>query len=789
MTDISAALDHFLEGRYTLERELGRGGMAYVYLAQDLKHRRPVAIKVLRPELSAALGAERFLREIELTARLSHPRILAIHDSGTAGDLLYYVMPYVAGESLRARMDRERQLPVDDAVALTAAICSALEYAHSHGVVHRDIKPENILLADGEVLVADFGIARTLSAADDEQLTQTGLAIGTPAYMSPEQAAGESAIDGRSDVFALGCVLFEMLVGEAPFRGPSSQAIAARRALEPMPSICLVRRGVPVAIERAVRKALEKAPADRFPTARAFAEALTKAATEPPTSEHPAPARRRSRTVMAAALAALLLGGVAVTTYKLTHRLSSSRAAGSGASNGGLAVLAFDNLSSVAGDSILSRGLAAELATELRKVPGLRVAAPAAAFSFRGTAVSLDSIGRALDVRRLVTGTLRRTSTGDSIRIDAQLLDAANGSQEWTGHYEAKGSLSFALQDSIVLAIVTALQGRIAERTRQLVVNHGTTDVAAQEAYFRGRLILASRQHLDEALKSFDEAIRRDSAYANAWAGRGDVYAFMSFFCCLEPNDGLPVAKAAVLRALELDPTSAEAHTSLAIILQQGERNDVTARAQLDTALALDSSYADTHLFLAWSHALRDEFPQAIAEAQKALRLSPRSVIISMRLGSMYYFAHNYDAAAAQFRRTLELGPAAAAAHTLLAYVYVQQKRCDAALAETAAGIRAGAITLAPPGYIYAVCNRRPEAQRMLAELLEQSRGETRVPAWYIAFLYLGLGDRDKFFSWFERSANAHEPGSYLMDPVFDSVREDPRFKALGAWILPPAGT
>jgi serine/threonine-protein kinase len=602
-----------LADRYSIERELGQGGMAYVYLGQDLKHRRPVAIKVLRPDLAAALGAERFLREIEVTARLTHPRIVPIFDSGRVGDLLYYVMPFVAGESLRARMQREGQMPVADAVALTVAVAAALDYAHRQGIVHRDIKPENILLPEGEALVADFGIARTLAAAlepaDGGRLTETGFAIGTPIYMSPEQAASELGVDGRSDQFALACVLFEMLVGEPPFRGPNSQAIAARRAVEPMPSIRTVRPGVPAAVEHVIRQALEKAPADRFPTAQAFADALVKAAAEPVTAPtaaatpglHPR-RQRRSLLAVTAVLAAGLLVAAGVASRLLSRR--SVGAVPPAGVAGGLAVLAFDNLTAVAADSTLATGLAAELAGELRQVRGLRVAAPASAFSYRGSAASLDSVARALGVRRLVTGALRRSS--DSLRIDVQLFDAAGGKRERIGRYEARGMVSFAQQDSIVLAIVTALQGQVAEGTRRRVIHHGTTDLAAQSAYFRARAILATRINLGDALAAFDEAIARDSLYAKAWAGRADAYAFMGIMCCsLEPADALPLARAAVLRALELDPTSAEAHTSLAIILQQGDKNIRAAQAQLDTALALDSTYAEAHLFAAWTHIAR----------------------------------------------------------------------------------------------------------------------------------------------------------------------------------------
>src|SRR3989440_703775 len=279
MADPQARLQAPLADRYAIERELGRGGMATVYLAQDLKHRRPVAIKVLAPELAAALGRERFLREIETAARLTHPHILPLHDSGEADGFLYYVMPYVEGESLRDRLNREGQLPIADAVAITCNVANALSYAHSRDVVHRDVKPENILLSNGEAVVADFGIAGAIDAAGGGKLTRTGIVLGTPAYMSPEQGAGERALDGRSDVYSLGCVLYEMLAGEPPFTGPTGQAVIAKRFTDPVPSIRRLRETVPVPMDQAIAKALARAPADRFATPHEFAEALRASAT------------------------------------------------------------------------------------------------------------------------------------------------------------------------------------------------------------------------------------------------------------------------------------------------------------------------------------------------------------------------------------------------------------------------------------------------------------------------------------------------------------------------------
>src|SRR3989449_22746 len=275
MPDLLAVLRDALADRYAVERELGRGGMATVFLAEDLKHRRPVAIKVLHPELAAAVGADRFLREIEIAARLQHPHILPLYDSGTAAGFLYYVMPYVEGESLRDRLEREKQLSLEDTLRIAGEVAGALAYAHSHGVVHRDIKPENVMLSGGTVVVADFGIARAVTAAGDEhQLTQTGTVIGTPAYMSPEQATGSAEIDGRSDQYSLACVVYEMLVGEPPFTGPTAQAVMARHSLDLVSPPSIVRSTIPDAVEEAILRGLSKVPADRYPTAALFAEAL-----------------------------------------------------------------------------------------------------------------------------------------------------------------------------------------------------------------------------------------------------------------------------------------------------------------------------------------------------------------------------------------------------------------------------------------------------------------------------------------------------------------------------------
>src|SRR5437667_4312521 len=408
MADLSERVRASLAGRYTIERELGRGGMATVYLARDLKHDRPVALKVLRPELAAVLGAERFLREIRVTGQLQHPHILTLIDSGEADGFLYYVMPYVEGESLRQRLEREGQLPLDEALRITRAVASALDFAHGRGVIHRDIKPENIMLHQGEPMVADFGIALAVSTAGRERLTETGLSLGTPAYMSPEQASAEPRLDGRTDQYSLACVLYEMLAGEPPYTGPTAQAIIAKRLTEPVPHLSTVRQ-VAWTLEAAVTKALGKAPADRFETVRQFVDALTTLAVPCAT-----PAVKS------------------------------------------IVVLPVVDLSHEAGNEYFADGLTEELITDLSKVHALRVISRTSAMRLKDTKKDLKTIARELRVQYVLQGSVRRA--GDTLRVTAQLIDAENDAHVWADKYTGTLEDVFVIQEKLSRTIVHSLR-------------------------------------------------------------------------------------------------------------------------------------------------------------------------------------------------------------------------------------------------------------------------------------------------------------------------------------------
>ena len=400
MTDLLVRLQVALVERYAIERKLGQGGMAVVFLAQDLKHDRPVALKVLRPELGAALGAERFLREIRITANLNHPHILPLLDSGEAAGLVYYVMPYVEGESLRDHLDREKQLSLDDALQITREVADALSYAHSHDVVHRDIKPENILLVSGHAVVADFGIARAITAAGGEKLTDTGIAVGTPAYMSPEQSVGEQALDGRTDIYSLGCVLYEMLAGEPPHTGPSAQAIFAKRLQAPLPRVSTVR-DVPAPVEAALTRALARTAADRFPTAHAFDVAIASGGAAAPV----APRRPGWRRLASFGVAGVVAVGGVLLMLRLGREpvpaaLAYKRTA--------IAVLPFQNLSTERPHAYFAGGLYEELLTELSKVAALKVISRTSVIGYEGSKTPLRQIASELGVGSVVEGSVRR---------------------------------------------------------------------------------------------------------------------------------------------------------------------------------------------------------------------------------------------------------------------------------------------------------------------------------------------------------------------------------------------
>jgi tetratricopeptide (TPR) repeat protein len=512
LPDLETALRAELAGRYALERELGRGGMATVYLADDVRHHRQVAIKVLHPELGAVLGAERFLREIGIAARLSHPHILPLHDSGTLDlglgrPVLFYVMPYIAGRSLRERLREELQLPMDEALAIARQVADALEHAHRQGVIHRDIKPENILLADGQAVLADFGIARALDVAAGDRLTETGLAIGTPAYMSPEQSAGSARLDGRSDIYALGCVLYEMLGGQPPFLGPTPQAILARHAMDPVPSLRTLRPTVPRALGQVVTRALAKVPADRYATAGAFVKAIDEATSAAPVWPGLAFHRR-------------LLLGVAAVTVALVVGLVMRRPPVPSTSNPKLvAVLPFRTTGANPELAWLREGLVDLLAIKLTGEGGLRAADPSAVLSAwrraagaAGKEIAPDAgltVARSLGAGRVIDGSV--VGTPGHLTLIVSLLATPTGREVARASAEGPADSLSALVDGLAARLLSVEAGVDVSQLPSIT----SSSLPAIRAYLSGRAAFRGGR-LDEAFRQFREATLLDSTFALA---------------------------------------------------------------------------------------------------------------------------------------------------------------------------------------------------------------------------------------------------------------------------------
>ena len=524
-----------LEGRYTIEREIGRGGWATVYLAHDARHDRSVALKLLRTDLAAALGTGRFLREIAIAGRLTHPHILSLYDSGTAGDSLFYVMPYIEGETLRKRLLRERQLPLDQTLGFARQVADALSFAHRHNVLHRDIKPENILLEGDQAYLADFGIARAIQVSAEDTLSEPGLAIGTPAYMSPEQAGGGADLDGRSDLYSLACVIYEMLTGEPPHTGPTAQAILARQQCESPRSIRVLRPTVPVRLEQVIMKALAKAPADRFTSLAEFADELD-AAERPEAAQVP-----WSRRALYASAIVLGVGGVSWLAYRTPSPVPG------GAENDPthVAVLYFDDLSEKATLRPVADGLTEDLIDALGQVTALHVVSPNGVRPYAGRRTPPDSIARALGVGTLVGGSVERS--GDSLRVTARLIDAHSGLQLQSRRLEYPFGDLFALQDELAQEVSRFMRERLGREILLRERRKATKSVAAWELLQQG-----------EAARDAAKALEGQGQVSAAKRGLDAADSFFTRAGSLDPSWVDPMVLGAWVAGDRLELSEAE---------------------------------------------------------------------------------------------------------------------------------------------------------------------------------------------------------------------------------------
>ncbi|MGH7512336.1 MAG: protein kinase domain-containing protein [Gemmatimonadales bacterium] len=774
MRQLPNRLQASLADRYRIERELGRGGMATVFLAQDLQHDRPVALKLLHPDLAMVLGPERFLREIQLCARLQHPHILAVHDSGSADGQLWFTMPYVEGETLRARLLREKQLPVDDALRITREVADALHHAHEHGVIHRDIKPENILLAGSHALVADFGIARAVSPESDERLTESGISLGTPQYMSPEQAVADRDVDQRTDVYSLGCVLYEMLVGEPPYTGATPQIVLAKRLSESVPRVRVVRE-VPPSLERAVTRALARSPADRFATAAEFAAALEPQRWD--TAGDTAPVRTGRRSMVRPVLAGLAVLLLLLTAWLGFRRLRSPGAPPAASA----AVLPFVDLSPQRDQEYFSDGLTEELITSLSQVPGLRVPARTSSFQFKGRNPDVHEVGRKLDVGAVLEGSVRKS--GNRLRVSAQLINVADGYQLWSESYDRDLADVFAVQEDVARSIVAALRVRLAPARDSALATHPTTDLAAYDLYLKGRFAWNQRTgpSLQQAVRDLEGAVARDSTFGRAWAALADAYLLVVPYAGGSPAETWRQAQDAADRALALDRRSAEAYTSLAYGNTIYGWNWSAAEENFRRALAADPNYATGHHWYADFLAGRGRLAEAQAEISRAHQLDPLALQIGTEWGWISYLMHRSDEAASRIRQTLELDPNYAQAHFRLGLVQTQQHHYPDAIASFKRSLDLGVFQ--PQGaaglaFALAASGDRAGAMAVARDLERRRSGNDLIPPFMIAAAYAGLGDATKGLDWLNRGVDEKDiyiPENFF-DPLLDPLRKDPRY-------------
>jgi serine/threonine protein kinase/Flp pilus assembly protein TadD len=716
---VPSALAEALRGRYALERELGHGGMATVYLARDLKHDRLVAFKQLRPDLAAVVGPERFLREIRLTAQLRHSHLLTVLDSGENAGFLWYTMPFIAGGTLRARLDEEGELPLEDALTITRNVSAALACAHRQGIMHRDVKPENILLEDDEALLADFGIARALAdtGRGKEPLTGTGLALGTPTYMSPEQAAGEREVDARADIYALGCILYEMLAGEPPYTGPTAQAIIAKRFADPVPSIRRIRPEIPPFVDSAIQKALARSPADRFPTVSQFAQALVGGATTP--------------------------GGVPATMT--TAQDSPVKSIG---------VLPFADMSADRDQDYFCEGISEEIINALTRIKALRVASRSSAFAFKGKGQDIRLVGQQLGVATVLEGSVRKAGT--RLRITAQLINVTDGYHLWSERFDRELEDVFAVQDEIAENIVRALRVVLSEEEKRAIEKPRPENVLAYEYYLRGRQFF--HQHREKghqfARRMFARAIEIDPGFVLAHAGMADCSSMLyMYWDASEAN--LEQANASSQKALDLGPEVAEPHAARGLALTIRKRYE-EAHREFDTAIRLDPNLFEAYYFYARACFQQGKLEDAAHWFEQASAVRPEDFQSPALLALAYTGLGRGEEAVAARRRAVRI--------------------IERHLEFNPDDVRAwymGALVLCPLGEL--------ERSREWVARARALEPEDSGVLYNIACVYALLGETDEALDFLEKAIqNGFGHREWIeFDSDLDSLRTHPRFQAL----------
>ena len=795
--NLVAYLQGAVGGVYTIERELGGGGMSRVFLARERALGRAVVVKVLLPMLAAGVRAERFAREVRVAAALQHPNVVPLFTAGEADGLPYYVMPYVSGESLRARLTREGRIPLTDAVAILRDVARALAFAHGQGVVHRDVKPENVLLAGDAAVVTDFGIAKALAAAGTDRderpdggsardlrtLSAVGSTIGTPAYMAPEQAVGDPHVDHRADLYAWGLVAYELFAGVHPFadRTTSQELVAAHLSDAPA---SLVHRAPALspALDALVMRCLEKDAARRPQSAREILEVLTTVATPAPAWRGPgwrAPARV-TRRLMLVGTAVLVLGIAAYTMFSGVHPPPATPERPGIPT---LAVLPFDDIGGDTANAYFGDGIADEIATALGKTGGLRVASRTSAAAYRASHdVDVRELGRRLGVSTVLEGRVRRA--GDRMRLTVQLTSVADGMALWTDVYEREVKDVFRVQDEIARSVAGALRARLpgtaGTQPGQPVSSPGTTNPEAYDLYLRGSYLLERRGGgVAKAVDYFERAIAEDSAFARAYGGLAYALELLPNYAATPPQAVERRATQAARHALALDPTLAEAYTALGLAHTLALRWRDAGEA-FQRAVAVDPGFAPGQYFYG-SYLLRvGRVADAEEHMRRARTADPLSVPASALLAYCLSLLGRYDESLAESRRAYDLDSSSAGARGFVPLAMLHDGHPEEARAMAHVAVLPPFNGVGVAAYVLGSTGDHVGAAATVREL----EARARVGEWSVAtgltYAYLGLGDTARALSALETAAQAGErPYLTLVDPMFDPVRRSPRFAAV----------
>ena len=730
--DLRDQLQHTLGASYTLERELGGGGMSRVFVAEDTALGRSVVVKVLPPEMASGVSIERFKREITLAARLQHPHIVPLLSAGETGGLPYFTMPFVEGESLRARLARGEEVPLKAAVHLLREVASALAYAHRKGVIHRDIKPENDLITEQHAMVTDFGVAKAISAAthaDADGLTAVGVALGTPAYMAPEQVAGDPGTDHRADIYAFGVIAYELLAGRAPFAGRTAQALMAAHVLETPEAISSRRVGVPAELSALVMRCLEKSPDNRPQSAEDILRRL---------DDVPA-----------------------------THREQKD-------ARPSIAVLPMVNTSGDPENEHFSDGLTDELIGVFSKVDGITVTGRTSTFALKGKGLSVRAITDLLHVEHALEGSVRRA--GDRLKVRVQLVNA-DGSVIWSESYDRRLEDVFAVQEEIAQAVVRALEVKLVA-ARGPLVRPATKDLTAYDLFLKGRYVRRGMapDQMRLAIQYFERAVARDPSYARAYAWLSDTHWLQIVLASRPTSEEVPLAREYATAALALDSSLAEAYWAMAQLLAGFDWDRSAAERAFKRAIVLDPGFEEArHLYgiflFHWSR-----IDEAEAELTRTLEIDPLLAAAHHTFGRLHLSMRRPDQAITHLREALTLEPMFSLAHSQLGHAYLQKGMSAEAITEFEAGARIGSASdKAHLAYGYARVGRHEDAKAILANLVSPGNYP---PPFHMALAYVGLGDHNEAFRWLEQAREEHAPWliTVNVDRAFDPLRVDSRF-------------